>query len=469
MKNSIPPLRGFLWTFSGEDKGIIQQSSNQAQWAFSYIGLLVIFIFLGCWISASSFMGELLEGSSKWVSIPIGILWALIITNMYLLLLYTISPTLLPVAKKKKGKGSVRLVVTENYSSKIIKNLVNISIVLRLIFISALAFIIAQPLNVLIFSKQIAPILENYKAEYRINMLILADSALIQLEVENHKLFIQNIRLKVDRNDSLVIRNNINLLEKKVDDDVQFLNNSQTILRRLKQEDSISKLNRDQQSDSLHLVLSGLIAKELSSDSSFLNNIDNLMFNNSVLRVDFEEYKSNLSKIISAKIKNYHTLNSLLAKSNFYIKKMQILLSSTINGFIVSILICGLFLYPIYRKYKIRKEGDFYEKKKKIEHAFVLDKYQNFKNDYSKLFNEKIDIFNNKTISYINMKLQYLKTFDPKRYNIIQKNIHKSLLYNEIIKFEYWADPPFRTKRHPPKYDFKTEEDLLNSIYTEEE
>ena len=108
MNKAINRLRLFFCTFSGEDDYIIRECKPRIQISFALIGLFVMIVFAGCWVSASSFMSELFEGSGKWLSIPIGILWALLVANMYLLLLYTVSPTLLPVARKKSGKGKKR-------------------------------------------------------------------------------------------------------------------------------------------------------------------------------------------------------------------------------------------------------------------------------------------------------------------------------------------------------------------------
>ena len=108
MNRAINWFRLFFCTFSGEDDYIIRECKPRIQISFALIGLFVLIVFAGCWVSASSFMSELFEGSGKWLSIPIGIIWALLVANMYLLLLYTVSPTLLPVARKNTGKGKKR-------------------------------------------------------------------------------------------------------------------------------------------------------------------------------------------------------------------------------------------------------------------------------------------------------------------------------------------------------------------------
>jgi nitric oxide reductase large subunit len=125
MNKAINRLRLFFCTFSGEDDYIIRECKPRIQISFALIGLFVMIVFAGCWVSASSFMSELFEGSGKWLSIPIGILWALLVANMYLLLLYTVSPTLLPVAKKEIRKGKKEKIVIETLEEKRNRNLLH--------------------------------------------------------------------------------------------------------------------------------------------------------------------------------------------------------------------------------------------------------------------------------------------------------------------------------------------------------
>ncbi len=101
MNRAINRLRLFFCTFSGEDDYIVRECRPGIQVSFALIGFFVLIVFAGCWISASAFIKDLFEGSSKWFSIPVGILWAMLVTNLYLLLLYTVSPTWWPTARMK--------------------------------------------------------------------------------------------------------------------------------------------------------------------------------------------------------------------------------------------------------------------------------------------------------------------------------------------------------------------------------
>ncbi|RZK15340.1 MAG: DUF4407 domain-containing protein [Flavobacterium sp.] len=156
-------IKVYLSIFSGEDKEYVRQSARKARIIFAWIGLLVITIFVGCFLSAYSFFDSLFQ-SQKFISIPIGVGWGLLVVNMYLLLLYTVSPTILP---HKKNKGG-----TEN-------RFLNFSMLCRMAFMSLLAIIIAQPINVELFSHTINPSLQRYVQEERTRMIITSNTFII--------------------------------------------------------------------------------------------------------------------------------------------------------------------------------------------------------------------------------------------------------------------------------------------------
>ncbi|HRP90735.1 MAG TPA: DUF4407 domain-containing protein [Edaphocola sp.] len=136
MSYLLKAIRDRLCKFSGEDYTIIQKCGNKVQFYFSLIGLLVLVILLCSFASALYFTEHLFH--SIIVDIGVGIVWGYIITNMYLLLLYTISPTLLPTKIRKKQE-----VKTNQFQ-------LSFSMGLRIFIVILLAVIIAQPLNVLI-------------------------------------------------------------------------------------------------------------------------------------------------------------------------------------------------------------------------------------------------------------------------------------------------------------------------------
>ncbi|MBK5214801.1 MAG: DUF4407 domain-containing protein [Flavobacteriaceae bacterium] len=99
--NSIPKsLRVHFWKLSGEDFTIIKNCGAKIQFYFSTIGAFVLTILICCFLSAVYFTEHLFH--NKFLDIGVGLVWGYIVTNMYVLLLYTITPSLLPVKNKKK-------------------------------------------------------------------------------------------------------------------------------------------------------------------------------------------------------------------------------------------------------------------------------------------------------------------------------------------------------------------------------
>ena len=133
MKSVVKNLRNKLCIFSGEDYAIIRQCSLKIQFFFSLIGLFVLAVLICCFFSAVYFTEHLFH---NWIlDIGVGLIWGYIVTNLYVLLLYTISPVLIPTRKSI-------------YSPRKRELDFNISLILRLMLIVLLAIITAQPLNI---------------------------------------------------------------------------------------------------------------------------------------------------------------------------------------------------------------------------------------------------------------------------------------------------------------------------------
>ncbi|SDC80095.1 DUF4407 domain-containing protein [Niabella drilacis] len=152
MNQAIHKLRLFFCFFSGEDDFIIRKCNTRIQLFFALIGLLVQVVFVLCWLSAALFVSHIFD-NARWVSIPVGIIWACLVTLLYLLLLYTISPALLPVAQKKttiyNGKKKT-VIIEEKKNGK--KALLGFSFLFRVGLIIFLAVVVAQPINVWVFA-----------------------------------------------------------------------------------------------------------------------------------------------------------------------------------------------------------------------------------------------------------------------------------------------------------------------------
>lgn len=136
MSSLLKGIRNNLCKFSGEDYSIIRVCNTKIQFYFMLIGFFVSLILLFCFLSALNFTEHLFHNIIA--DIGVGIIWGYIVTNLYVLLLYTITPTLLP--KKKGIKNAKKIKPFE----------LNSSMAFRIGLVIILAIITAQPLNILI-------------------------------------------------------------------------------------------------------------------------------------------------------------------------------------------------------------------------------------------------------------------------------------------------------------------------------
>lgn len=358
MNKTINSLRLFFCFFSGEDDFIIRKCDERIQFSFAIIGLFVLFIFGFCWTSASLFMAHLFE-DTRWLGIPIGIIWAMLVTNLYLLLLYTISPQLLPIVRKKKiiENGKVKkLIINEK---KKIDYFLIVSVTMRITFICLIAIIVVQPFNVLIFSpsfdeadlyaKEIRSILSNHPLAWITTILSCI-------------LFVLPIYLKY-------------------------------------QVRAISK-------------------------SKFAS--------------DFIKHKG-ASRIMEIR-------DTLLSNDNF--DKLKALIQSTdINSV---------------------RTSDFYFQKTLIEYRLILDEYDEFKKNYSLILENKNKEYNRRVWEGLLPILNNLEKIDLQKLYFYKNQLLQDLQVEEISKYEYFLDPPFRTRTKIQNRSFLPEEYLLSKYYNKQ-
>ena len=281
-------LRDNLWIFSGEDLSIIRECDLKIQNRFSGIGIFVLIVLISCFISAYLFTDNLFHNPIQ--DFGIAIIWGFIVTNLYVLLLYTIAPTLLPINEKNTA---VKL------------NLINASLIIRILLLIILAIIVAQPFNVAII------------------------------------------------------------------------------------------------------------------DSS----------------------------------------------STAYAKSIKTLLSENPIAWINTLIVSLLFLLPVYWKYSIRNMGGFYEIKAAIEKRIIEEDYREFKVIYKSILENKISTYNKKargnTIEFLNK----LNIVNKEKYDNLIKEFEIELEDEVINKYEYWADPPYRTIKKSSIRSAFSEEDFINDNY----
>ncbi len=131
-----------LCIFSGEDYQVMKESDQGLIVRFAVIGLFVAFIFLLCFYSTYFAFTQILDDSIG--SIMVGLFFALMITNIYLLLLYTLSKNSFPANNTIIGKVASRGV--------------------RLLFVSFIALIISKPIEVRLYENILDKEVREYKA-----------------------------------------------------------------------------------------------------------------------------------------------------------------------------------------------------------------------------------------------------------------------------------------------------------------
>ena len=151
--------------------------------------------------------------------------------------------------------------------------------------------------------------------------------------------------------------------------------------------------------------------------------------------------------------------------NNTYTSTIKTLLSTNPFAWLITSLVAVIFLLPVYWKYSIRNLGGFYEVKANIEKRIIEDDYINFKKDFKKILENNISNFNKKTWENTIPFLNKLEIVSKTKYNNFFSEITTELQNENIEKYEYWADPPFRTIKKNNVKSVLTEEDFLIDIY----
>ncbi|MGL2963885.1 DUF4407 domain-containing protein [Flavobacterium sp. RSB2_4_14] len=506
MNKVVSDIRLFLFTCSGEDNYILTRCNWGIQKRFALIGFFVLLIFVGCFFSATLFSISLFQGA-EWASIPIGIFWGAMVVNMYLLLLHTISPTIIPLASKKKRRKNDSVETQENKNS-----FLTLSMFCRIGFIMLLAIIIAQPLNYSILSSTIKTELDKHKIQERVKLYALTNKHLIKSELENQKDLNQKIINKLSSNEASQVSAQLQLINAKINRDDKFIRYATQKLKQLDKIDcnlflsSIEKLKKTTIINDLESRLND----ELLSDNGFINDLNSISILG-YLKTDYDSFKASMSSLITKKIDNYNKLNDLLNKSNFYVKTIQILLVENPLSWIITLSVCLAFLLPIIFKYKARdisarifnlkdnepdivrlreelinttnfswlekklktvnardiRTSDYYFQRMLIEHKIILEEYDQTKKLFSKKISSNIKKYNEVSKSRLLHLLEKLKKVNSIKYHELYKQIVEEYKDEVIIKYEYWLDMPFRTKRVNTVAITNNEVGLLDFVYNQ--
>lgn len=141
---------------------------------------------------------------------------------------------------------------------------------------------------------------------------------------------------------------------------------------------------------------------------------------------------------------------------------IKYLLSHNLFSILISFIILLIFLIPIFLKFHIRKieGGAFYQAKKEISTKLVEDNYNEFKKEYETILNNLNNRYNQSIREKMEPYLMQLRKVNLRKFNEIKLKIDEGLDNKIIEKYEYWADPPFRTK----KQSYFSQEDFVKNM-----
>ena len=151
--------------------------------------------------------------------------------------------------------------------------------------------------------------------------------------------------------------------------------------------------------------------------------------------------------------------------NNNYASTIKTLLSTNILAWLITFLVAVIFLLPVYWKYSIRNLGGFYEVKANIEKRIIEDDYIDFKKEFKRKLENNFSDFKKKTWENTMPFLNKLEIVSKTKYNNFFSEITAELQNENIEKYEYWADPPFRTIKKNNTKPALSEEDFLTDIY----
>jgi ABC-type multidrug transport system fused ATPase/permease subunit len=186
-------LSRILCTFSGDDFGIINQCKDKTiQYRFMIIGGFVTAIFALCFFSCYFTFTKLIQ--NNYIGLLIGLFFSYMITNIYLLLLYSLSKNSFP--------------------SKTDKAAHIFSISIRVIFISFIAIVVSKPIETMLYSKDLENEIVIYKQE-QINKYKQSTTEYFNEETKNLNLIIKKQELLHKNTETSQVEKYIELLEKK--------------------------------------------------------------------------------------------------------------------------------------------------------------------------------------------------------------------------------------------------------------
>lgn len=397
-----------LTKFSGEDYMILQRCERPFRARFAWVGSFVLLIFIGCFLSCTYAIYSLFE--RNWLlSIPIGLFFGWMVVNIYLLLLYTLTPSNLITGAKEEKMGVL-------------------SFTLRILFIMLLAVILAKPISVWFFDGYLQKDVTQYKKELLSKHLVQADSLIIEQEKSLVTRYTQDIGFVI--NNQLSSNADLaNAVLLKVGRDSLYLKQLNLIQQKVNQ---LAKQPRKNRAALMSLKEDQYITTQAvyEDDVRFLTelNRENLSIP-PTLKIDSlnHELAKGVIALIEKKRYSQESLAALLDRTSFFIYKTKVVSGNYLLSWLIDFGVILVFFLPVLWKHKERKLLRYYAIRSRIEKQIVIDEYETFKHQYALTM--------------------------------------KRVTGKDIEFYEPFADPPFNTIRKKDAKELKPQEDFLNKVY----
>ncbi len=480
MKYSLSKFEHFLFFFSSEDVYVIERylqlkegnKEYRIKYYFLTIGLAVLIFFICAAISTMFFIYNIFDGYSRLLSLPIGLFIGLLIANIYLFLLYTITPTILDTVDRRK-RNDIKIKDIKNTQES--TSMFSFSFLFRLAFIAFIGLIIAQPLNVWLLvdmnpfgvgKKEIVQI-ERYKSESLVDSYLTNDHHYTKNEI----VLLKDINEKLayidhGRHDVLEIQSTINIINQKVKKDESAVKQLNQIMSKLNHinKNFLKKRFNYQETAALISQINAFVEQMAESDQDFLDKLQTMNVNQSLDRKIFGFYLQNAVPLIREKIESHDQLKKLLDKNTLYTLKIRLLMTENLLALVIALLTIVIFCIPVFAKFFIRKKFNYYKFRAGSEKTIITKLYENHRKNYADLINARLKAQLVDSNENLLGKLAPVKRINTPLYEHTENDLLQRTDREEIEKFEYWNDAPFRTQR---KSDVKlpNKEDLIKKLY----
>lgn len=478
MRINLNKLEQFLLFFSSEDVFVIEKylenkSGSKKELTIKYyfltIGFVVLFFFVYTAISTIFFIYNIFDGFSKILSIPIGLFIGLLLANIYLFLLYTITPSILFTADKKKKKNAKLKDIRNTHE---INSLFSSSFLFRGFFILFIALTISQPLNVWLFidlnlfqlgKKEIIQ-LENYRSQSLLDSYIINDEHYSKLfkDLNNKEELLFSNQLTLDHSLYNIIKK---IREKEKEDmiTIQKLKSYKSNLQELNSNFLAKKINY-KETEKIIFDLNTFIENVFISDEEFTTYLKNLKPIEQPYGEIINHYIASSLPFMEEKIESHNQLKDLLHRNSLYTLKIKLLMGENIYALILSLLTICLFLAPGFAKFLLRKKFNYYKFRSGTENSMIIDFYKSNCETYKQILNQKIITQKEEVKEKLLEKIEILKEFNSSKYELLRQELELDSTYDVLEKYEHWADAPFRTLRKSDLH-YPNKQELLTKIY----